>query len=101
HDFRHMLIKPNQFEAVGHANPLPEERIELDLLRAALPALKAKTQAPVCVTLGDRGLFVSDPQLTHVPGVKVAGPIDPTGAGDSVTAGAARALTTGATLPEP
>ncbi len=100
HDFRHMIIKPNQFEAVDHANPLPNERIELDRLRAALPALKAKTQAPVCVTLGERGLFVSDPELTHVPGVTVSGPIDPTGAGDSVTAGAVIALTSGATLPE-
>ena len=100
HDFRHMIIKPNQFEAVHHVNPLPEERIEIDRLRAAIPVLKAKTHVPVCVTLGERGMFVSDPELTHVPGVKVPGPIDPTGAGDSATAGAVIALASGASLAE-
>lgn len=100
HDFRHMIIKPNQFEAVHHANPLPDERIELDRLRAAIPVLKAKTHVPVCVTLGERGMFVSDPELTHVPGVKVPGPIDPTGAGDSATAGAVISLASGASLAE-
>ena len=44
--------------------------------------------------------MVSDPEPTHVPGVRVEGPIDPTGAGDSVTAGAVLALAAGAALPE-
>src|SRR5207249_1529535 len=100
HDFRNVIIKPNQFEAVHHANPLPHERVELDRLRAAVPALKSRTCAPVCVTLGERGMFVSDPELTHVPGVKITGPIDPTGAGDAATAGAVIALASSATLPE-
>ena len=98
--FRNLLIKPNQFEAVGHANPLPGDEISLDRLKSALPALRAETQAPVCVTLGERGLMVSDPQPTFVPAVKLTGPIDPTGAGDSVTAGMMLALISGATLPE-
>lgn len=100
HDFRNVVIKANQFEAVHHENPLPHERIELDRLRIAVPTLKATTRAPVCVTLGERGMLVSDPVPTHVPGVRVEGPIDPTGAGDSVTAGAVIALTCGATLAE-
>ena len=100
HDFRQMIIKPNQFEAVHHANPLPDERIELDRLQAAIPLLKQTTHAPVCVTLGERGMFVSDPELTHVPGVSVPEPIDPTGAGDSATAGAVISLASGATLSE-
>jgi len=45
-------------------------------------------------------MFVSDPKLTHVPGVKVPGPIDPTGAGDSATAGAVISLASGASLAE-
>lgn len=98
--FRNMLIKPNQFEAVGHANPLPDERIDLDLLKSELPTLRATTQAPVCVTLGERGLMVSDPIPTFVPAVLVEGPIDPTGAGDSVTAGMVLSLISGATMPE-
>ena len=98
--FRNMLIKPNQFEAVGHANPLPDERIDLERLKTELPALRATTQAPVCVTLGERGLMVSDPVPTFVPAVRVEGPIDPTGAGDSVTAGMVLSLISGATMPE-
>lgn len=98
--FRNMLIKPNQFESVGHANPLPDERIDLERLKSELPALRATTQAPVCVTLGERGLMVSDPVPTFVPAVRVEGPIDPTGAGDSVTAGMVLSLISGATMPE-
>ncbi len=45
-------------------------------------------------------MIVSDPEVTAVPGVKISGPIDPTGAGDSATAGAVLALASGATLPE-
>lgn len=99
-DFRNMVTKPNQFEAVGHINPLPDERIDLDRLKSELPALRATTQAPVCVTLGERGLMVSDPVPTFVPAVRVDGPIDPTGAGDSVTAGMVLSLISGATMPE-
>lgn len=98
--FRNMLIKPNQFESVGHANPLPDERIDLDRLKSELPALRTATQAPVCVTLGERGLMVSDPVPTFVPAVRVEGPIDPTGAGDSVTAGMVLSLISGAGMPE-
>jgi len=43
---------------------------------------------------------VPDPELTLVPGVRLSGPIDPTGAGDSATAGAVLALGARATLPE-
>src|SRR5262245_19851401 len=95
-----MRIKANQFEAVGHVNPLPDERIDLERLKSELPALQATTQAPVCVTLGERGLMVSDPEPTFVPAVRVEGPIDATGAGDSVTAGMVLSLISGATMPD-
>ena len=45
-------------------------------------------------------MLVSDPQPILVPGVRVEGPTDPTGAGDSATAGAVLALAAGAALPE-
>ncbi len=45
-------------------------------------------------------MVVTDPELTEVPGVRVRGPIDPTGAGDSVTAAAVLALAGGADLAE-
>jgi sugar/nucleoside kinase (ribokinase family) len=52
------------------------------------------------VTLGDRGALVRDSQTTLVPGVRLEGPLDPTGAGDSMTAGAVLALASGSTLAE-
>jgi sugar/nucleoside kinase (ribokinase family) len=45
-------------------------------------------------------MLVSDPEMMVIPGVRLTGPIDPTGAGDSATAGAVLALASGATLPE-
>jgi bifunctional ADP-heptose synthase (sugar kinase/adenylyltransferase) len=98
--FRHVIIKPNQFEAVGHENPLPGETVPLERLRAAIPGLRGETGAPVCCTRGADGMIVSDPEVTVIPGVRISGPIDPTGAGDSATAGAVLALASGASLPE-
>jgi bifunctional ADP-heptose synthase (sugar kinase/adenylyltransferase) len=98
--FRNVIIKANQFEAVGHDNPLPDEVISIDRLQAALPALRSEIGAPVCVTRGVAGMIVSDPAVTLIPGVQLSGPTDPTGAGDSATAGAVLALSSGATFPE-
>lgn len=98
--FRKVIIKPNQFEAVGWENPPPGAAVEPDRLAKALVAIRAQTGNAVVVTCGARGAMVSDPEPTLVPAVRVAGPIDPTGAGDSATAGAVLALAAGATLPE-
>jgi len=103
--FRGMIIKPNQFEAVGSENPppasgYPGDEVGLAELAEALGRLRAQTGAPICATRGAEGMLVSDPELTVVPGVRVEGPIDPTGAGDSATAGAVLALAAGAALPE-
>jgi bifunctional ADP-heptose synthase (sugar kinase/adenylyltransferase) len=98
--YRNVIIKPNQFEAVGRENPLPGEEVALADLERAVAALRRETGAPVCATRGPLGMVVSDPEWTVVPGVRVEGPIDPTGAGDSATAGAVLALSAGASLPE-
>lgn len=100
HDFPHVTIKPNQFEVMGIDNPLPDDEVDTDSLLAAAKELRAKNQAPVVMTRGKRGMVVSDPEWAHVPGVAVDGPIDPTGAGDSATAGAVLALCAGAELAE-
>ena len=99
-EFSGMIVKPNQFETVGQEQPLPGDEVDLEELVAAARRLRAKNRAPVVVTRGARGMLVSDPRFTQVPGVPVKGPIDPTGAGDSVTAGTVLALCAGATLPE-
>jgi len=98
--FRNVIIKPNQFEAVGWENPPPDAAVRTSELVKAVRRLRDKTQAPIVVTQGAAGMLVSDPQMTLVPGVRVEGPIDPTGAGDSATAGTVLALAAGATLPE-
>jgi bifunctional ADP-heptose synthase (sugar kinase/adenylyltransferase) len=98
--FRDLIIKPNQFEAVGWENPPPEAQVDFPRLQEALGRLRGEIGAPICVTRGGEGIAVSDPEPTLVPGVRVAAPIDTTGAGDSTTAGAVLALAAGATLPE-
>lgn len=98
--FRSVLIKPNQFEAVGMENPPPGKEVEPERLLEAAATLRTENGAPVCVTRGPYGMLVTDPEPTLVPGVEVSGPVDPTGAGDSATAGAVTALASGATLPE-
>ena len=98
--FRNVIIKPNQFEAVEHELPRPEDEVPLEDVQAALVPLVSLTNAPVVVTLGERGMLVSDPEPTCVPGVCREGPLDPTGAGDSATAGCVLGLASGATLAE-
>jgi len=98
--FRNVIIKPNQFEAVGHANPLPGEQVDLDRLKKAVVDLRATNASPVFVTMGEQGMFVSDPTPEHVFGVQVPEPLDTTGAGDSTTAGVVAALSAGASNTE-
>jgi rfaE bifunctional protein kinase chain/domain len=99
-EFRHVIIKPNQFEAVGRQNPMPGDEVDPAELGKAILRLRAQTGAPICATRGAEGMVVSDPEMTIVPGVRIDGPTDPTGAGDSATAGAVLALAAGAELPE-
>ena len=52
--------------------------------------------SPVFVTCGARGCLVYDAQRLHVvPGLRISGPTDPVGAGDSVVAGITAALAAG------
>ncbi len=98
--FRNVMIKPNQFEAIGRINPLPGDEVTQTDLKRVIPRLRAEAGVPIFVTWGEKGMFVSDPEVRLIPGVSVRGPIDPTGAGDSATAGAVLALTSGATPAE-
>ncbi len=98
--FRNVIIKPNQFEAIGRENPPPGEQVPPEQLATAVAQLRAEIGGPICATRGPAGMVVSDPEMTIVPGVRVDGPTDPTGAGDSATAGAVLALAAGAELPE-
>jgi rfaE bifunctional protein kinase chain/domain len=98
--FRNVIIKPNQFEAVGWESAPPDASVQISELAEAVRRLREEVGSPIVVTRGAEGMLVSDPVPTLVPGVRVEGPIDPTGAGDSATAGTVLALTAGASLPE-
>ena len=99
-EFRNIAIKANQFEAVHKLNPAVGEEISQEELRRLVPALRTEMNAPVFVTCGERGILVSDPEVKLVPGIKVTGPIDPTGAGDSASAGAVMSLCSKASAAE-
>ncbi|MBT4867072.1 MAG: carbohydrate kinase [Planctomycetaceae bacterium] len=98
--FRNVITKPNQFEAAGRLNPHPDDTVTLCELKAAAGVLRGINGAPVCVTRGCDSVLVTDPEYTVIPSVEVPGPLDPTGAGDSFTAGAVLAMSSGATLAE-
>ncbi len=100
HEYQNVIIKPNEFEAIGNDDPRPGETVDVDQLRAAVSDMRSRTGAPLFITRGERGMFVSDPQWTAVPGIRVAGETDTTGAGDSATAGCVLALCSGATFVE-
>lgn len=98
--FRNVVIKANQFEAVDRLNPAVGEEVSLEELRKLVPKLRSEMGAPVFVTCGHRGILVSDPDVALVPTRAATGPLDPTGAGDSVSAGAVLSLSSGATPTE-
>ncbi len=121
--FRNVTIKINAQEAVKEIFPggdkvhpgrrpgphdsrpcgaLPSGEIDLndDLVREAMAALRERTGRPVFVTAGRRGIWISDQHPQLVRAVRVPEPTDPTGAGDSATAGAVLALCAAASLPE-
>jgi rfaE bifunctional protein kinase chain/domain len=98
--FRNVIIKPNQFEVAGVAEPLPGMEVDPETLRTGLERLRASVGAPVVATRGEKGAIVTDPEPTEVPGLHLDCPVDPTGAGDSLAAGCVLALAAGALLPE-
>jgi bifunctional ADP-heptose synthase (sugar kinase/adenylyltransferase) len=99
-DFRGLILKMNQFELAGVHEPEPGSTIPDEMIAAELPSVEARSGAPVFVTTGERGVWAGGPQPLRVPAVRIDGPVDPTGAGDSFTAGAVLSLASGASLAE-
>lgn len=100
-DFENVILKPNQYEAVGAHFPPPGEQIEAEQLETALGKLLQTSRKAVICTLGADGVLVrSAAGQNHVPASPISGPVDPTGAGDSFSAGYAASLAAGATLVE-
>lgn len=100
-EYRHVIIKPNQREAMRAFDPDWEGECTLQQAREVATKLLERTGKPIFLTLGDRGaLVVAERNVTHVPAVPVTGPIDIVGAGDSTSASAVAALCSGANLVE-
>lgn len=108
--FSNVVMKVNAREAVREAFPSraqrssgePQESEDIDaaVVMRASEQLRRRTGRPVFVTAGRRGIWVCDARPALVRAVTVPEPTDPTGAGDSASAGAVLALCAGAALEE-
>ncbi len=97
-EFRGVILKPNAHEAVAAVYPDRAESPDRSLVEECGRELYRRVGRPVFVTVGADGILVfADGAMTHMPGIRVPGPIDIVGAGDSVMAGVASALCCGAT----
>jgi len=98
--FRNVIIKVNVQEAVREVYGNHAVASRDVTVRNALGELAKRTGRPVFITDGGRGIWINDERPLLMRGVRVPEPTDPTGAGDSATAGAVLALCAGATLRE-
>ena len=97
--FKETILKPNQREAM-HALGR-KGRPTLQAARDHALMLNRRTRRPVFLTLGHRGILVAkDGDIERVPAVRVEGPIDVVGAGDSCSAAIAAGLAAGASAVE-
>ena len=102
-DFRGLILKMNQFELAGIPDPRTGSSLPDAVIAAALPRAAERAGAAVFATVGERGVWTLGAEggcPVRVPAVRVTVPVDPTGAGDSFTAGAVLALCAGASLEE-
>jgi len=92
--FRSVSLKPNQGECLrAMPGKLPD----------SVRALARQCGRPIFCTRGEQGILVVDPRSEPlrewaVPTIPVTGPIDPVGAGDSISAALACAIAAGASL---
>jgi rfaE bifunctional protein kinase chain/domain len=101
-EFRNVIIKPNRFEAKQAVEPgWHGGEVDADEAKRCGELLRQRNGKPVITTLGGNGLLVqTDDGCRHIPAVRVQGPIDIVGAGDSVLAGITAALCAGASIVE-
>lgn len=98
--FSNVVLKCNAKEALV-ALSLPVEDQSSETLIKTGKALSMKTNRPVFLTRGEDGMIVFDKDYYEsVRSIRLEGPVDPTGAGDSATASAVLSLCSGASLAE-
>lgn len=99
--YRQIMLKPNDREAVHAVQPEHKGDIGLAQAREAGLALSQRSGRAVFVTVGASGTLVCDGAAwQRVPAVRVKGPLDIVGAGDSTLAGIISALCCGASPTE-
>jgi rfaE bifunctional protein kinase chain/domain len=106
HRFRAGVLKPNRAECVRAAASWSDsgnqastsDAVDLSSVQSAAETLAASTGRPLFCTLAEQGILVVEPgrPTVRVPALVPEGPIDPVGAGDSVTAGMVASLLSGA-----
>ncbi len=95
--FRHVIIKPNQHEAILAVRPDWNGEFSLEVAQECGAELFRRNQKPVFLTAGHQGILLfTEKGCQHIPAVPVEGEIDIVGAGDSVIAGIVSALGSGA-----
>lgn len=95
-EFRQMWIKPNRHEALRACGQSAQAMLAIPELVAAGRALAARNGRPVFMTLAEDGILSIHDQISLVPTLPQAGPIDICGAGDSTMASLVLALCSGA-----
>ena len=99
--YRNVIVKCNHLEAIGAVYPDWKGTVDEELVAKCALSMSQRTGKQVFVTWGENGIFaVKDNEVTKVPTVRVDGPIDICGAGDSATAGIVCALCRGASEKE-
>jgi len=101
-EYQDIAVKPNAREVVAAIRPgWDDESPDRAVAESCAAALFERNGRPVFLTVGADGVIVFDREgRTHVPAIRVEGPIDIVGAGDSTMAGIAAALCCGASHAE-
>jgi rfaE bifunctional protein kinase chain/domain len=96
--FRDIILKCNHLEALAALYLGYQGEPDEKAVCKCAAALSERTGRQVFVTWGVQGLVAAkDGKAVRIPAVKVDGPVDSCGAGDSATAGIVSALCSGAT----
>lgn len=99
--FKDVIVKCNHLEAVNAFHPEISGEISNEMVKECASLMVRRTGRRVFVTWGQNGIVAVDgSNAVTVPAVKVEGPIDICGAGDSATAGIVSALCRGASVEE-
>ena len=97
--YTNLIVKCNHLEALQAVFNDRGRTTDIETLKYCAESLREKTKRDVLITWGENGTAVlSCEKFALIPAVKVSGPIDVTGAGDSMTAGLISAYCAGADL---